>query len=317
MEITENLSTSSPSQGESETSGGGGRKRKWTDDLDALLLREVKLQKPHSKHYGARGAAYSAIADSLNASGRLPWNTDKKHVQGRLSHLATARRAHQRTSARATGVEEEHGELEVLLDDIIAERDEFVATEADRRQIARAREDQLAEGGRRAREMAMRRQSGSIDDDAGLEGEASSDVPENAAEDRDAVASVAVRERRISTSPGSGGSTIFQNDSSVEGELLRLMQANANALSSDFQQRASTESRRLSFEIERENKQHEIELARIDIETRRAKTDEDREARFRRKEERDARLEELRIEAQQAQTTVLVKLAEMLQRRES
>jgi hypothetical protein len=116
------------------------RKRKWTDNLDALLLRETKLHKPHSKRYGDRGAAYAAIATSLNSCGRLSWETDKKHVQGRLHHLATARRAPQRASVRATGVEEEHGELEVIVDDFIGESDDFLAREADRREATRARE---------------------------------------------------------------------------------------------------------------------------------------------------------------------------------
>jgi hypothetical protein len=60
------------------------QKRKWTDDLDALLLREIKLQKPHSKRYGDRGTAYEAIAASLNSCGRLPWKTDKSTCKGDL-----------------------------------------------------------------------------------------------------------------------------------------------------------------------------------------------------------------------------------------
>jgi hypothetical protein len=126
-------------------------KRKWTDILDTLLLRDTKLQKPHSKRYGYRGAAYVAIATSLTSCGRLPWETDKKHVKGRLQHLSMARRAHQRASVRATGIEEEHGELEVLLDDFIGESDEFTASEAARQDTSRARDAAIAECGRQAR----------------------------------------------------------------------------------------------------------------------------------------------------------------------
>jgi hypothetical protein len=124
MDETGNSSSSAPPV---VTQTGGvcmNRKRKWADSLDALLLRETKLHKPHSKRYGHRGPAYAAIATSLNLCEMLPWETDKKHVQGRLHHLATARRAHQRASVRATGIEEEHGELEVLLDDFIGESDD-------------------------------------------------------------------------------------------------------------------------------------------------------------------------------------------------
>jgi hypothetical protein len=42
----------------------------------------------------------------------------------------------------------------VLLYDLILEADEFNASEADRRDTARAREAKLAEMGRRARDMA-------------------------------------------------------------------------------------------------------------------------------------------------------------------
>jgi hypothetical protein len=77
----------------------------------------------------------------------------------RLQYLTVALRAHQRASARATGVEEEHRELEELLDGIIGESDEFMATEAGRREVLRAREASPADGGRQARDMTMRRQT--------------------------------------------------------------------------------------------------------------------------------------------------------------
>jgi hypothetical protein len=34
------------------------RKRMWTNDLDALFLREVKLQKPHEQRHGAIRTTY-------------------------------------------------------------------------------------------------------------------------------------------------------------------------------------------------------------------------------------------------------------------
>jgi hypothetical protein len=83
--------------------------------------------------------------------------TDNKHVQGRLHHLATERRARQRESLRETGVEVVHVELEVLLDDYIGESDDFLASEADRREKTRAHEEAIAECRRQTRDMAMRR----------------------------------------------------------------------------------------------------------------------------------------------------------------
>jgi hypothetical protein len=149
------------------------RKRKWTNDLDALLLREVKLHKPHEQRHGASGTPYESIASSLNDSGRLPCRTDKKHLQGRVQHLVEARRADQRVTARETGIEEEHDELEVLLDDVIGEADFFKSTEVNRRKVRREKDSALVEGGRLERTQAMVRQAAAIateSDDDGDDG---------------------------------------------------------------------------------------------------------------------------------------------------
>jgi hypothetical protein len=113
------------------------RKRKWTSELDAVVLREGKPHKPHEQRQGRIGNVYESIAASLNESERLPWITDRKHLQGSVQHLLDARRANQRATARATGIEEEHGELEILLDDVINEAHAFKSTEVERREVRR------------------------------------------------------------------------------------------------------------------------------------------------------------------------------------
>jgi hypothetical protein len=40
------------------------RKRKWTSELDALLLRKVKLRKPHGRRHWRKGNVYEIIAAS-------------------------------------------------------------------------------------------------------------------------------------------------------------------------------------------------------------------------------------------------------------
>jgi hypothetical protein len=87
------------------------RKRKRTSELDALLLREFKLHKPHEQRQGQIGNVYEIIAASLNESERLPWRTDRKHLQGRVQRILEARRTNQLATARATGIEGEYGEL--------------------------------------------------------------------------------------------------------------------------------------------------------------------------------------------------------------
>jgi hypothetical protein len=85
----------------------------------------------------------------------------------------------------------------------------------------------------------------------------------------------------------------------------------------ESERRAELEAQMLAFDIERDKRQHALDQAKLDAQARRAKTEEDREARLQRKEERDARLEELRIAAQQAQTRMMLKMIEMMQREEN
>jgi hypothetical protein len=83
------------------------------------------------------------------------------------------------------------------------------------------------------------------------------------------------------------------------------MQANFSALSSESTRSAAMESQRLSFEIERETRQRDLDRANVEVETRRAKTERDREKRLQPKEEREANKRELRIGAQLAQTKLV------------
>jgi hypothetical protein len=80
-----------------------------------------------------------------------------------------------------------------------------------------------------------------------------------------------------------------------EGEFLRLMQIRNSARSSELKSKEKLEYRRLAFEIESENRRRELEQAKIEVEEKRARTEEERDARLQRKEERDARIEEMII----------------------
>jgi hypothetical protein len=140
-------------------------------------------------------------------------------VQGRLQHITVARRAHQRASARATGVEEEHGELENLPDDIIGESGEFMASEAGRREALRAREASLAEGGRQARDMALRRQTEPTEDCLPPHSHEVRLDDTSSEEDGGESAAPAYRERRSSI-PGSTGSSSLAIGDSLEGKFF-------------------------------------------------------------------------------------------------
>jgi hypothetical protein len=71
--------------------------------------------------------------------------------------LLEARGTNQRATARATGIDEEYGELEMLLDDVIKEAETFKSTEMERREVRRDRDFAITEGGRQARMLAMER----------------------------------------------------------------------------------------------------------------------------------------------------------------
>jgi hypothetical protein len=69
------------------------------------------------------------------------------------------RRTNKRATARENGIEEEHGEFEILFDDLIEEADVFKSMEVERRKMRRDRDFTIAEGGRQAWMLAMARQS--------------------------------------------------------------------------------------------------------------------------------------------------------------
>jgi hypothetical protein len=298
------MSHSGAGESASTPSQAGTRKRMWSEDLDALLLREAKLQKPLEKRYGDRGSTYASMALNLNASGRMPWRTDQKHIQGRLQRLMDARRAHQRVSARATGVEGEHGEVECLLDDPIDEADRFKASESERRDTLRERDMALAESGRQARELAMSRQAPAGDAES-IEGS------DGGGSVVDVDVDVERQERSTATPSSTRTPEFFSGD--VEVEVLRILQQNASSVAAQAAGSAAMEERRLQAEAEREEEKKEFEEKKFEVSLRRVKVEEEREARLERQEERQSRMEELRIAEQKAQTDMMLKMLEILQ----
>jgi hypothetical protein len=144
-----------------------GRKRKWTVDLDVILLREVKVHEPHKKSYGRIGDAHEGIAKSMYQSGRLPWKTDRRHVQYRLQFLMSQRSKDFSEPAEAGNSNEEghYSERLQLLDEISNEADEFRQEEAARRGSIRDKELTLTAAGEGVRRQAMQRQSVVVDSD--------------------------------------------------------------------------------------------------------------------------------------------------------
>jgi hypothetical protein len=254
------------------------------------------------------------MANSLNVSGRLPWRTDKKHLQGRVQHLVEARRANQRATVRATGIEEVHGELEILLDDVIGEADFFKSTEAQRREVRRERDEALAEGGRLARTLAMGRQASvnTAESDDDTDGRGLRAEPDR---DLDATEAQEIGRERRSSPLDSFDAGSSSTPEGLESQVLGIMQLNISAISSQAARQAEADSQRQRKEEEREARLRDVDNRRVDIETRRVKVEEEREARLQRSEERHAEMEELRISAQRAQTEMMLKMLEIVQKK--
>jgi hypothetical protein len=253
-------------QDRTQVGRAGGRKRKWTEELDVLLLWEANRQKPQEKRFGDRGSTYALIAGNLNAGGRIPWKTDQKHVQGRLSHLLETRRSHQRVSARSTGVEEEYGEAEVVVDEIIEENGRYGASEVERRDLSRDIDAALADNGRQAQEIAMRRQA-PIDIEAGLKlasGNENNDEKINFQNERS--------DGEFYFPDFSRSPTVSTVD--IEAEVLNILREATAAVSKQISHGANMEERRIKSEEERDARRKERDENSLEMNRRRIKVEE-------------------------------------------
>jgi hypothetical protein len=181
--------------------------------------------KPHSKHYGDIGAAYAAIATSLNSCGRLLWEIDTKARASASAPFSDGTKSAPASDMRATGAEEEHVECDVLVNDFIKESDDSLAGDADRRKTTRARDAAVAEGVRKAGDMAMRRQIEPAEVEADLERGGPGDDDADEVNEGGRKSTETVHRGRRSSTPSPGGSSSFAIGECMEGEKLRLMQA--------------------------------------------------------------------------------------------
>jgi hypothetical protein len=75
------------------------------------------------------------------------------------------------------------------------------------------------------------------------------------------------------------------------------------------------EERRLKSEEERDARRKELDEKTLEMHRRRIKVEEGRDARLERQESRQSQMEELRIAGQKAQTELMTKMLEMFQQR--
>jgi hypothetical protein len=130
-------------------------RRKFTDDLDAALLKEVVAHSAHLAKRGESGSLFEVVAKALNDTQMLPWSTEGKHCADRFNLIVRLFRQTDRVRRAASGQEEEYGEKEQPLDDIVCAIDDANEERRVQREEASRRDERLREAGQAVRAQAM------------------------------------------------------------------------------------------------------------------------------------------------------------------
>jgi hypothetical protein len=263
-------------------------RRKWTDEADILLLKEVAARKAHIPVFGKAMETYSAIAEAL--TGKIPWETDAKHCRDRYTLLTRTFKRRDRIGRSSTGIEEEFDERERLLTGLIEEADLWKDKRAQDKSHEHERNQRLKAAGSEARALALARCGGAYVSTA----TESPQVP---------VRAVRVLEQAASsrTPSGSGGSADI-DDCEVEDEPRAnddQGEVRAGRRKRKFEQEIPTQREEIYgklFKIEADNaaraeKQFELDSRRLSLERERIAAD--REERLL---DRQAQADERRID---------------------
>jgi hypothetical protein len=239
-------------------------------------LLEAKSHRPHTKRFGGIGEAHAAIAVALNGSRRFPWLTDRRHVASRLAHLMETRRTEGGGPTIFAGEDDESGEMESLLDDILEEADLFKKAEDERRAVVREHDDALVAAGAEVRSQAMRRQSAANYSDNGDEYVAPVRENSTSNEDDDGIINndLDATGRAQLPSPKSGRSSSTERASDLETSILTHMRDNAARKRELEESRmklfADIEEKRISIQqildMARLKFNEEFEMRRLDAE---------------------------------------------------
>jgi hypothetical protein len=284
------------------------RKRKWSSTEGTLLLLEAKAHRLHTKRFGGIVEAHAAIAVALNGSRRFPWLTDRRHVASRLAHLIETRRTEGGGPTIFAGEDDESGEMENLLDDLLEEADLFKKAEDERRAIAREHDDALVAAGAEVRSQAMRRQFAAYDSDNG--DDSVTPVRENSTknEDDDGIINndLDATGRAQLPTPRSGRASGTERASDLETSILTHIRDNA------ARQRELEESRMKIFadiEEKRILSQQIVDMARMkfkeELEMRRLDAEVQHRA-------SSISLEKQKLEQQATQNQLLLRALEAL-----
>jgi len=100
-------------------------RRRWTDEADYLLLKEVVVAKAHMSPWGKMTERFQVVTNNFNANPRATFKTDHKHAKDRFQLLTKSFEALDKKRATKTGTEEVLTPMELLLVDVVEEMSGF------------------------------------------------------------------------------------------------------------------------------------------------------------------------------------------------
>jgi hypothetical protein len=134
-------------------------RRKFGEDHDTLLLKEVLACDAHVCRRGSQKEAIEEVSAVLNSSSALPWKTDGKHCLDRFKLLVACFRKVDRARASASGTEESFGEKDQLLSEIVTAVDDAKERGRVERLETARRDKELLNAGEKIRFQAMNRRA--------------------------------------------------------------------------------------------------------------------------------------------------------------
>ncbi len=119
------------------------------------LLKEMTAHKAHLPEYGKIFERFDAVAVALNRSKALPWQSDGKQCRDRRRLISRSWKQRDAALASSTGREESITERDVLLSDLIEEREGFDEEAAGRRNCEAQHVEGLLRAGEEIRDLAL------------------------------------------------------------------------------------------------------------------------------------------------------------------
>lgn len=130
-------------------------RRKYTTECQVHFLEEAVAPRAHLTGHGTQGAAFYSLAANLNKSKGPIWAVHEKDCIEKYRALLKSFKVAERAKANSTGIEEEYGEQETLLHDIISAVKEDITRRETLRKANAAHEKRLLKSGERISRESM------------------------------------------------------------------------------------------------------------------------------------------------------------------